>query len=121
MLGAHFDSWHSGTGATDNAAGSAAMMEAMRILKATGLRLRRTVRLVLWTGEEQGLLGSRAYVKQHFGDPDTMTLKPEHARVSVYFNMDNGAGAIRGVYLAGQRGGAARSSPRGWSRSAASA
>jgi len=101
MLGAHFDSWHSGTGAVDNAAGSAAMMEAMRILKATGLRLRRTVRLVLWTGEEQGLLGSQAYVKEHFGDPAAMTLKPEHARVSVYFNMDNGSGAIRGVYLQG--------------------
>ena len=69
MLGAHFDSWHAGTGAVDNAAGSAAMMEAMRILKATGLRLRRTVRLVLWTGEEQGRLGSQAYVKEHFGDP----------------------------------------------------
>jgi carboxypeptidase Q len=101
MLGAHFDSWHAGTGATDNAAGSAVMMEAMRILKATGLRLRRTVRLVLWTGEEQGRLGSQAYVKEHFGDPVTMTLKPEHARVSAYFNMDNGAGAIRGVFLEG--------------------
>ena len=101
MLGAHFDSWHSATGATDNAAGSAAMMEAMRILKATGLRLRRTVRLALWTGEEQGLLGSRAYVKQRFGDRDTMTLTQEHARFSGYFNMDNGAGAIRGVYLQG--------------------
>ena len=63
MLGAHFDSWHAGTGATDNAAGSAVMMEAMRILKATGLRMRRTVRLALWTGEEQGLLGSAAYVQ----------------------------------------------------------
>jgi carboxypeptidase Q len=101
MLGAHFDSWHAGTGATDNAAGSAGMMEAMRILKATGLRLRRTVRLVLWTGEEQGRLGSQAYVKEHFGDPVTMALKPEHARVSAYFNLDNGAGAIRGVYLEG--------------------
>jgi len=101
MLGAHFDSWHSGTGATDNAAGSAVMMEAMRILKASGLRLRRTVRLGLWTGEEQGLLGSRAYVKQHFGDRDTMALLPEHARLSGYFNMDNGGGAIRGVYLQG--------------------
>jgi hypothetical protein len=101
MLGAHFDSWHSGTGATDNAAGSAAMMEAMRILKATGLRLRRTVRLALWTGEEQGLLGSRAYVKQRFADRDTMVLTQEHARLSSYFNMDNGAGAIRGVYLQG--------------------
>ena len=101
MLGAHFDSWHSGTGAVDNAAGSAVMMEAMRILKTTGLRLRRTVRLVLWTGEEQGRLGSQAYVKEHFGDLVTMTLKPEHARVSAYFNMDNGAGVIRGVYLEG--------------------
>jgi carboxypeptidase Q len=101
MLGAHFDSWHSATGATDNAAGSAAMMEAMRILKATGLRLRRTVRLALWTGEEQGLLGSRAYVKQRFGDRDTMVLTQEHARLSGYFNMDNGGGAIRGVYLQG--------------------
>ena len=101
MLGAHFDSWHSATGATDNAAGSAVMMEAMRILKTTGLRLRRTVRLVLWTGEEQGRLGSLAYVKEHFGDLDTMALKPEHARVSAYFNMDNGAGVIRGIYLEG--------------------
>jgi hypothetical protein len=101
MLGAHFDSWHSGTGATDNAAGSAAMMEAMRILKASGVQLRRTVRLALWTGEEQGLLGSRAYVKEHFGDRDTLVLKPAHAKLSAYFNMDNGAGAIRGVFLQG--------------------
>jgi carboxypeptidase Q len=101
MLGAHFDSWHSGTGATDNAAGSAAMMEAMRILKASGLRMRRTVRLALWTGEEQGLLGSTAYVKQQFADRDTMALKPAHAKLSAYFNMDNGTGAIRGVYLQG--------------------
>jgi hypothetical protein len=101
MLGAHFDSWHSGTGATDNAAGSAVMMEAMRILKVTGVKLRRTVRLALWGGEEQGLLGSAAYVKEHFGDPATMTLKPEHAKVSAYFNVDNGTGAIRGVYLQG--------------------
>lgn len=101
MLGAHFDSWHAGTGATDNAAGSAAMMEAIRILKATGVRMRRTVRLALWTGEEQGLLGSAAYVKQHFADPETMALKPAHAKLSVYFNMDNGTGAIRGVYLQG--------------------
>src|SRR5712691_3278862 len=98
MLGAHFDSWHAGTGATDNAAGSAAMLEAMRILKFTGLTTRRTVRLALWTGEEQGLLGSRAYVKQQFGDAETMQLKPAHAKLSGYFNMDNGSGAIRGVY-----------------------
>jgi len=101
MLGAHFDSWHSGTGATDNAAGSAAMMEAMRILKASDVKMRRTVRLALWTGEEQGLLGSRAYMKQQFADPETMQLKPAHAQLSGYFNMDNGTGAIRGVYLQG--------------------
>jgi carboxypeptidase Q len=101
MLGAHFDSWHSGTGATDNASGSAAMMEAIRILNATGLKMRRTVRLALWTGEEQGLLGARAYAKQHFGDPDTMQLRPGHEKLSGYFNMDNGTGAIRGVYLQG--------------------
>jgi hypothetical protein len=101
MLGAHFDSWHSGTGATDNAAGSAVMMEAMRILQATGLRLRRTVRIALWTGEEQGIFGSRAYVAEHFGDRQTMELKPEHAKLSGYFNVDNGSGAIRGVYLQG--------------------
>ena len=101
MLGGHFDSWHAGTGATDNAAGSAVMMEAMRILKASGLKLRRTVRIGLWSGEEQGLLGSRAYVKEHFADPATMQLKPEHAKLSVYFNVDNGTGAIRGVYLQG--------------------
>src|SRR6185503_18906202 len=99
MLGAHFDSWQAGTGATDNAAGSAAMMEAIRILKVSGVRLRRTVRLALWTGEEQGLLGSRAYVKQQFGDPQSMQLKAAHAKLSAYFNMDNGAGAIRGIYL----------------------
>ncbi len=101
MLGAHFDSWHTGTGATDNAAGSAVMMEAVRILKASGLRLRRTVRIALWSGEEQGLLGSRAYVREHFADPQTMVLKPEHAKLSAYFNVDNGTGAIRGVYLQG--------------------
>lgn len=99
MLGAHFDSWHAGTGATDNAAGSAAMLEAMRILKAAGLQPRRTIRLALWTGEEQGLLGSRAYVKQHFADPEVMEPSAEHERFSAYFNLDNGTGAIRGVYL----------------------
>ena len=101
MLGAHFDSWHSGTGATDNAAGSAVMMEAMRILKVSGLKLRRTVRIGLWSGEEEGLLGSAAYVKQHFADRQTMQLKPDHAKLSGYFNVDNGTGAIRGVYLQG--------------------
>ncbi len=101
MLGAHFDSWHAGTGATDNAAGSAVMMEAMRILKTIGLPLRRTVRIALWTGEEQGLLGSRAYVTRYFGDRQTMVLEPAHARLSGYFNVDNGTGLIRGVYLQG--------------------
>ena len=101
MLGAHFDSWHTGTGATDNAAGSAVMMEAMRLLKASGVKLRRTVRIGLWGGEEQGLLGSKEYVKAHFGDPATMQLKPEHAKFAGYFNVDNGTGAIRGVYLQG--------------------
>lgn len=100
MLGAHFDSWHTGTGATDNAAGSAVMLEALRLIKATGLKPRRTIRIGLWTGEEQGLLGSRAYVREHFGDPQTMQLKqPAHERFAGYFNVDNGTGAIRGVYL----------------------
>ena len=101
MLGAHFDSWHSGSGATDNAAGSAVMLEAMRILKTTGLPMRRTVRIALWTGEEQGLLGSRAYVTEHFGTSDTVSglkTKPEHDKLSAYYNMDNGTGAMRGVY-----------------------
>ena len=101
MIGAHFDSWQAGTGATDNAAGSAVMLEAMRILKTTGVRLRRTVRIGLWTGEEEGLLGSRAYVKAHFADPATMKLLPEHAKLAGYFNLDNGTGNIRGVYLQG--------------------
>jgi carboxypeptidase Q len=101
MLGAHFDSWHTGTGATDNAAGSAVMMEAMRLLKVTGVKLRRTVRIGLWGGEEQGLLGSKEYIKSHYGDPATMQLKPGHAAFAGYFNLDNGTGAIRGVYLQG--------------------
>jgi len=101
MLGAHFDSWPAGTGATDNAAGSAVMMEAIRILKASDAKMRRTVRLALWTGEEEGLLGSRAYVKQHFAERETMHLKPEHASLSAYFNVDNGTGKIRGIYLQG--------------------
>jgi carboxypeptidase Q len=101
MLGAHFDSWHGATGATDNGVGSAIILEAMRILKASGLKMRRTVRLALWSGEEQGLLGSRAYVKNTFADRESMTLKPEHAKLAGYFNVDNGTGAIRGVYLQG--------------------
>jgi Zn-dependent M28 family amino/carboxypeptidase len=101
MLGAHFDSWHGATGATDNAAGSAVMMEAMRILKQSGLKLRRTVRIGLWGGEEQGLIGSREYVTAHFANPADMVLKPAHAKFAGYFNVDNGTGAIRGVYLQG--------------------
>lgn len=103
MIGAHFDSWHTGTGATDNAAGSAVMMEAMRILKATGVPLKRTVRIGLWTGEEEGLLGSRAYVTQHFGDRQTMKLTAEQPKLAGYFNVDNGTGKIRGVYLQGNQ------------------
>jgi Zn-dependent M28 family amino/carboxypeptidase len=101
MLGGHFDSWHAGTGATDNGAGSAVMMEAMRLLKSAGVRPRRTIRLALWDAEEGGHLGSIAYVQNHFGDARTMALKPEHAKLSVYFNVDNGSGRIRGVYLQG--------------------
>ncbi len=98
MLGGHIDSWHAATGTTDNAAGVAVMMEAVRILKALNLHPRRTIRIALWSGEEQGLLGSRGYVKKHFGDVATMELKPEHSRISAYYNLDNGAGRIRGIY-----------------------
>ena len=101
MLGAHLDSWHSGTGATDNAAGCAVVLEAVRILKSLGLKMDRTVRVVLWSGEEQGLLGSRAYVREHFADPITMALKPEHGKLCAYFNLDNGGGKIRGIHLQG--------------------
>ena len=99
MIGAHFDSWHSGTGATDNGAGSAVMVEVMRILTKLNLKMDRTVRIGLWSGEEEGLFGSKAYVKQHFGDPATKVIKPEHAKLDAYLNLDNGSGRIRGVYL----------------------
>jgi hypothetical protein len=119
MVGAHLDSWHPGTGATDNAAGSAVMMEVMRVLKAIDAKPKRTIRIGLWGGEEQGFLGSRAYVSEHLasrpepprgGDdempsymrndpPAPMTLKPDHARLSAYFNLDNGTGKVRGIYL----------------------
>jgi len=118
MLGAHLDSWHSGTGATDNGAGSVVMMEAVRILKALDVKPRRTIRIGLWSGEEEGLLGSQGYVEQHFGsrppmeDPNMkgmptllrreagpVSVKPDQAKVSAYFNVDNGTGKIRGVYL----------------------
>jgi hypothetical protein len=116
MLGGHMDSWHGGTGATDNGAGVAVAMEAVRIIKALGLQPRRTIRVALWSGEEEGLLGSRAYVEQHFGKLDapagqpptsaaprrgTLTTKPEYEKLSAYFNLDNGTGRIRGVYMQG--------------------
>jgi carboxypeptidase Q len=118
MLGAHLDSWHAGTGATDNGAGTIVMMESMRILKTLDIKPRRTIRIGLWSGEEEGLLGSQGYVQQHFGarppmdDPGMkdmptlmrreagpVTVKPEQAKVSGYFNVDNGTGKIRGIYL----------------------
>jgi len=118
MLGAHLDSWHAGTGATDNGAGTIVMMEAVRILKALDIKPRRTIRIGLWSGEEQGLLGSQGYVEHHFGSRPHMdepgmkdmptllrreagevTLKPEQVKVSAYFNVDNGTGKIRGVHL----------------------
>jgi len=101
MLGGHFDSWHYGTGATDNAAGSAVALEAIRLLKSLNLRMDRTVRVALWGGEEEGLLGSQHYVKAHFADPAVMKTTPEHDHFSGYFNIDNGTGRIRGVYLQG--------------------
>src|SRR6185369_9084783 len=140
MLGGHMDSWHSGTGATDNAAGCAVAMEAVRIIQALGLKPRRTIRIALWSGEEQGLLGSRAYVAEHFGTLNnpttsaapstggantagmnsgngngngnggsapagpTLVKKAEYEKLSGYFNLDNGTGKVRGVYLQGNEG-----------------
>ncbi len=115
LIGGHFDSWHGGTGATDNACGSAVCMEALRILKRLNLTPRRTIRIGLWAGEEEGLLGSRAYVDKHFGEKsadynsdasaDEFTMnqetKEEFNNFSVYFNDDNGAGRFRGIYLQG--------------------
>jgi carboxypeptidase Q len=101
IVGGHFDSWHYATGATDNAAGSAIGMEVMRVLQNLNLNMDRTVRLALWGGEEQGLLGSRAYVKAHFADPTTMKPTAEHEKVAGYWNIDNGTGKIRGIYLQG--------------------
>lgn len=99
MLGGHLDSWHAATGATDNAIGCAVMMEAARILKAIGVQPRRTIRVALWGGEEQGLLGSKAYVKQHFGTYENP--KPEFATFNGYFNVDSGTGRIRGASVFG--------------------
>ena len=101
MVGGHFDSWHMGTGATDNGAGSAVAMEVMRILKSLNLKMDRTVRMALWGGEEEGLLGSAAYVKEHFADPAVMKPTAEHDGFAGYFNIDNGTGRIRGIYLQG--------------------
>ncbi|UTA66342.1 M20/M25/M40 family metallo-hydrolase [Emticicia sp. 21SJ11W-3] len=101
MLGAHLDSWHSATGATDNAAGSAVMLEAVRILKTLGVQPRRTIRIALWSAEEQGLHGSRNYVKNHLTDPNTKKSNAEGDNVAAYFNVDNGTGKIRGIYLQG--------------------
>jgi carboxypeptidase Q len=106
MIGGHFDSWHAGTGATDNGVGSAVMLEVMRVLKTSGLKMKRTVRIGLWTGEEEGLLGSRAYVADHFGRCNNQTgqwelKQPEQGKFDVYFNIDNGSGKLRGVYLQG--------------------
>src|ERR1700722_2046001 len=101
MLGGHLDSWHSATGATDNAAGCTVMMEAVRILKALGIQPRRTIRIALWGGEETGLFGSRNYVKNHFTDTATKKYNAQGDKLSVYFNLDNGSGKIRGVYTQG--------------------
>ena len=101
MIGAHLDSWQTGTGATDNASGSSVMMEVMRILKTLGVETKRTIRIGLWSGEEQGLLGSRGYVKNTFADPATMQTTAAHEKFSGYFNIDNGTGKIRGIYLQG--------------------
>ena len=99
MLGGHLDSWHSATGATDNAIGCAVMMEAARILKSLGVKPRRTIRVALWSGEEEGLLGSQAYVKEHFGTVEEP--KPEFAKLDAYFNVDSGTGRIRGAGVFG--------------------
>lgn len=130
MVGGHMDSWHAGTGATDNGAGVAVAMEAVRILQALKLKPRRTIRVALWSGEEQGLFGSQAYVAQHFGKPEEspdasfarmvqgggaaekITRGAGYDKLSAYFNLDNGTGKIRGVYLQGNE--AVRSIFRQW-------
>lgn len=124
MIGAHFDSWHAGTGATDDGTGSAVCLEAMRILESLGLKPRRTIRVGLWAAEEQGLLGSRAYVASHYGEREggamgafagasgNLKTKPEYEKFSVYFNNDNGTGKVRGVYMQGNE--AARPIFRAW-------
>jgi carboxypeptidase Q len=101
MLGGHLDSWTAGTGATDNGAGCIVALEAVRILKTLGIQPKRTIRIALWDGEEQGLLGSFHYARNHFGDPIDMKFKPEQAKVSAYYNLDNGSGKIRGIFAQG--------------------
>jgi carboxypeptidase Q len=101
MLGGHFDSWHGGTGATDNATGSSVAIEAVRILTALNRPMPRTVRIALWSGEEQGLLGSKAYVQEHFAVRDTMQLGPEYSKLSAYYNDDTGTGKFRGINAGG--------------------
>ncbi|HSA96026.1 MAG TPA: M20/M25/M40 family metallo-hydrolase, partial [Acidobacteriota bacterium] len=103
MLGAHFDSWHASPNASDDASGCAVALEAVRILKAVGAKPRRTIRVALWGGEEQGIFGSREYVKSHFGDPKDpkAPVKPDYEKFSAYFNQDYGAGQYRGIYLQG--------------------
>ena len=103
MLGAHLDTWHASPNASDNTSGVAVMLEAVRILQAVGARPRRTIRIALWSGEEQGLYGSRAYVREHFGDPNDpgVGTTSEYDRLSVYFNQDYGPGLYRGIWLQG--------------------
>ena len=104
IMGAHFDTYPYATGATDNTTGSAAMIEAVRVIQKLGLKPRRTIRLALWAAEEQGLLGSREYVARHFLDPKTKTPKPGHENVAGYFNLDNGTGRILGIWGQGNAG-----------------
>jgi Zn-dependent M28 family amino/carboxypeptidase len=99
LIGAHLDSWHGGTGAADNASGCVVMLEALRILKSIEATPKRTIRVALWRGEEQGLFGSRGYVEKHLVDPVTKEHKPEYDKFAGYFNMDNGTGKYRGIYL----------------------
>jgi hypothetical protein len=114
MVGAHFDTWHGSSNASDNSSGTAVALEAMRILKTLGVKPMRTIRIALWSGEEQGLYGSRAYVQKHFGDPrnPAIGIKPEYEFLSAYFNQDYGAGQYRGIYLQGNE--AARSMLTAW-------
>lgn len=114
MVGAHFDTWHGSPNASDNSSGTAVALEAMRILKTLEVKPKRTIRIALWSGEEQGLYGSTAYVKKHFGDPRNAAIgvKPDYELLSAYFNQDYGAGQYRGIYLQGNE--AARTMLTAW-------